>query len=177
MAEKPEINKSQAIRDFFKLNPTAKAKEVVEGLAKENITVTIGLVTTVKSKHNQKQAAKRAERKAPATKQAAEATTTAKQPEVNKTQAVREYLQAHRKAKTSEVVKALGEQGIRVSATYVSSIKGKRKRRRKAVKEVVAEGVVGIPQIKAAFAFLKATGSVAMAKEALAAALEIKKSV
>ena len=40
-----------------------------------------------------------------------------------------------------------------------------------------AEGGVGVPEIKAAFAFLKAVGSVAVAKQALAAAVEIKKIV
>ena len=60
MAEKPEINKSQAIRDYFKANPKAKAQEVVDALAKKGITVTVGLVNNVKSTHNKKQAAKRA---------------------------------------------------------------------------------------------------------------------
>ena len=41
----------------------------------------------------------------------------------------------------------------------------------------LSQGGVGIPEIKAAFAFLKATGSVAIAKQALAAAIEIKKVV
>ena len=60
-------------------------------------------------------------------------------------------------------------------------MKSKSKKRRRAVKKVVenvvAEGGVGVPEIKAAFAFLKAAGSVAVAKEALAVALEIKKVV
>ena len=109
MAEKREINKSQAIRDYYNLSPKATSREVMDGLARQGIAVTIGLVNTVKSKHNQRQA--------------------------------------------------------------------RRKTRRRAVEKVVAEGVVGISEIKAAFAFLKAVGSVAMAKEALAAAVEIKKVV
>ena len=35
MAEKPEVNKSQAIRDHFKSNPKAKTQEVVDALAKQ----------------------------------------------------------------------------------------------------------------------------------------------
>jgi hypothetical protein len=50
MAEKPELNKSQAIRDHFKVNPKAKAQEVVDALASHGITVTAGLVRIVKSK-------------------------------------------------------------------------------------------------------------------------------
>ncbi len=48
----PEINKSQAIRDYYKKHPKAKAREVVEALAKNHVTVSGNLVTTVKSKHN-----------------------------------------------------------------------------------------------------------------------------
>ena len=99
---------------------------------------------------------------------------------MNKTQAVRDYLKAHKKAKAQEVVDALAEQGVTITVGYVRTIKAKSKRRRavkKVVENVVAEGVVGIPEIKAAFAFLKATGSVALAKQALAAAVEIKKVV
>ena len=102
-------------------------------------------------------------------------------PEGEKTSAVRAYLKQHRKAKSDEVVAALKAQGIAISSSLVRNIKSKSKKRRRAVKQVVenvvAEGVVGIPEIKAAFAFLKAVGSVAVAKEALAAALEIKKVV
>jgi hypothetical protein len=101
--------------------------------------------------------------------------------EGSKTKAVREYLQQHRNAKSNEVVEALKAQGITISTSLVRNIKFKSKRRRRAVKQVVenvvAEGGVGVPEIKAAFAFLKAAGSVAVAKQALAAAVEIKKVV
>ena len=56
----PEINKSQAIRDYYKVNPKAKTQEVVDALAKKGITVTTGLVRNVKSTHNKKQAARKA---------------------------------------------------------------------------------------------------------------------
>jgi hypothetical protein len=79
------------------------------------------------------------------------------------------------------VVEALGEKGITVSANLVNTVKSKHNTRRRAVKKVVenvvAEGGVGVPEIKAAFAFLKATRSVKIAKQALAAAVEIKKIV
>jgi hypothetical protein len=45
------------------------------------------------------------------------------------------------------------------------------------VKKAVAKGNIGIPEIKAALALLKLTGSVAAATEALAAAQEIREIV
>ena len=100
---------------------------------------------------------------------------------MNKTHAVRDYLKANKKAKAQEVVDALAEQGITITVGYVRTIKAKSKRRRRAVKAVVenvaSQGVVGIPEIKAAFSFLKAVGSVDVAKQALAAAIDIKKIV
>ncbi len=96
---------------------------------------------------------------------------------VNKTKAVREYLKAHRKAKNQEVAEALGKKGIEVSAAYVATIKSTSKKRRRAVKTVVAKTGVGIPEVKAALALLKVTGSAEAAKAALAAAEEIKAMV
>ncbi len=168
-----EVNKSQAIRDHFKSNPKATAQEVVDALASHGITVTTGLVRTIKFTHNQRHTAKKAAK----TAAASEATTNG----VSKTQAVKDYLKEHRTASRNEVVEALAAQGITITANYVGTIKAKSKKRRRAVKQVVenvvAEGGVGVPEIKAAFAFLKAVGSVEIAKQALAAALEIKKVV
>jgi hypothetical protein len=168
----PEINKSQVIRDFYKANPKAKASEVVDALGKKAITVSVGLVNNVKSTHNKKQAAKRA-----AKGQVAVAKSVDKKPEVNKTQAIRDFLKANKKATTSEVVEALGKHGISVTSNYVSTIKTKHHKRRQVVKKAVATGSIGIPEIKAALTFLKAVGSVSAAKQALAAAEEIKKIV
>ena len=175
MAEKPEVNKSQAIRDYFKANPKAKTQEVVDALAKQGITVTTGLVRTVKSKHNQRQAAKKAAKKA-----AAKPDSRGQEgPEVNKTQAVRDYLKANKKAKARKWSMPWRSRASRSRSSYVRTIKAKHKKRRRAVKQdvVVAKGGVGIPEIKAALAFLKAIGSVAVAKQALAVAVEIKKVV
>jgi len=96
---------------------------------------------------------------------------------VNKTKAVREYLKAHRKAKNQEVAEALGKQGIKVSANYVGNIKSTHNKRQRAAKKIVAKGGVGIPEVKAALAFLKVTGSVAAATQALAVAQEIREIV
>jgi hypothetical protein len=160
-----EINKSEAIRDYYKLNPKAKTSEVVDALAKKGITVSVGLVTNVKSTHNKKRAAKRAAK--------AESKTNG----VNKTQAVRDFLKANKKATNSEVVAALGKQGITVTSNYVSTIKTKHQKRRQVVTKAVATGSIGVPEIKSALAFIKAIGSVAAAKQALAVAQEIREIV
>lgn len=43
-------SKSEAIRQFFKANPKATGKEVVDGLKKKGISVSVGLVGNVKAK-------------------------------------------------------------------------------------------------------------------------------
>ncbi len=47
---KRKVNKSQEIRDYFKQNPTASAKEVVKAMAKKRIVVSLATVANVKSK-------------------------------------------------------------------------------------------------------------------------------
>ena len=75
------------------------------------------------------------------------------------------------------MVDALAKKGITITANYVGNIKATHNKRRRAVRKVVAEGGVGIPEVKAALTFLKVTGSVAAAKQALAVAQEIKEIV
>ena len=99
----------------------------------------------------------------------------AKKEKVNKTQAVKEYLKANRKAKNQEVVDALAKKGITISANYVGNIKATHNKRRRAMRKVVAKGGVGIPEVKAALTFLKVTGSVAAATQALTVAQEALK--
>jgi hypothetical protein len=96
---------------------------------------------------------------------------------LNKTQAVKEYLKANKKAKNQEVVEALAKKGITITANYVSNIKTTHNKRQQARRSVVAKGGVGIPEVKAALAFLKITGSMAAASKALAVAQEIKQIV
>ena len=98
----------------------------------------------------------------------------AKKPEVNKTQAVREFLKANKKAKNAEVVAALAKNGITITANYVGNIKATHNKRNRAVRKVVAKGGIGIPEVKAALALIKLAGSVEAAKAALGVAEEIK---
>ena len=139
MAEKPEINRSQAIRDYYKLNPKAKTSEVIDALAKKGITVTTGLVTNVKSTHNKKHAARKAA-KSTASHAVAGAKSTDKKPGVSKTQAVKDFYKKNPKASNQEAVDALAKEGITISTNYISNIKSNRKKRRKVVKAVVAKG-------------------------------------
>ncbi len=159
----PEVNKSQAIRDYYKANPAAKTSEVVDALGKKGITVNANFVATVKSKHNQAQAAKKAL-----------TISGEKKPEVSKMQAARDYLKANKKAKNAEVVAALAKQGITITANYVGNIKAKHNKRRRAKRTVVAKAGVGIPEVKAALAFIKTTGGITAARKALEVAQEIR---
>jgi hypothetical protein len=101
----------------------------------------------------------------------------AKKSEVNKTQAVCDYLKANKKAKNAEVVAALAKQGITITANYVGNIKATKNKRRQAMRTVVTKAGIGIPEVKAALAFIKLAGSVKAAKAALAVAEDIKKIV
>jgi len=169
----PEVNKSQAIRDYFKANPKSKNQEVVDALAKKGITVTTNFVSTIKTTHNKAQADKKAAKKAATSHQVA----GTKKPEVSKTQAVKDYYKANKKASNQEVVDALAKQGITITANYVGNIKSTHNKRGQVVKKVVAKGNIGLTEIKAAFAFIKLMGGVDEATEALAAAKEIKEIV
>ena len=93
---------------------------------------------------------------------------------VNKTQAVRDYLRAHRNAKTRTVVEGLAAEGIAVTAQYVSKIKSTPRKRGRQAGAVTPKPTVGIPEVKAALALIKACGSPRAAKKALAAAVQIK---
>ncbi len=104
----------------------------------------------------------------------------ASKPGVNKSQAIRDYFQANKKATTQEVIDALAKRGITVTGNLVTTVKSKHNRRRRARRQVVADVAstgIGVPEIKAALSFIKAVGSVGAAKQALAAAEEIRKIV
>ena len=106
----------------------------------------------------------------------------AKKTPVNKSQTVRDYIKSHPGVANKDVADALTKQGVAITPNHVANIKskmaagkGKRRRRNTAATAMSAKTGVGIPEIKAAFALLKHCGSVAKAKEALAAAVEIQK--
>jgi hypothetical protein len=164
------VNKSQAIRNYVKAHPSSGNSEIVAELAKQGVQVTPNLVATVKVKINMRAAAT-----AGVKKPAADISNETTPASVNKSQAIRDYVKAHPRAANSEIVAELAKQGVEVTPNLVATVKAKKQKRRQVVKEVVEKRGVGIPEIKAALACLKVCGSVAAAKEALAAAEEIKK--
>jgi len=101
----------------------------------------------------------------------------ARQNDVNKSQAIRDYLKSSPKARNQEVVDALAKKGIQISANYVATIKTASNKRRQKMRKVAAKGGIGIPEVKAALAFLKVAGSVKAATKALAVAQEIREIV
>jgi len=101
----------------------------------------------------------------------------AKKNGVNKTKAVKDFFKKNPKASNQEAVDALAKEGITISTNYISNIKSNRKKRRNVVKATVAKGEIGVTEIKAALSFIKTVGSVAAAKQALAAEEEIRKIV
>ena len=102
----------------------------------------------------------------------------AKKQGISKSQAVRDYLKAHRGAANKEISEALAKAGVDVSPNHVANIKAKTKRRRKAARAVVSRRGLGIPEVKAALALLKECGgSMPAVNAALAAAQEIRELV
>jgi hypothetical protein len=175
MAEKPKVNKSQAVRDYLKANPGVGNTEVAASLTKSGVKVSPNLVATIKANMKDRRLAKKA---AKAVKPTSPAAAAQDKPRTNKTQAVRDFLKANPGVRNIEVAESLGKSGIKVTANYVATIKGKMKIRRKkvkrAVRSVVASRGVGVPEIKAAFGLLKLAGGIKEATAALDAAQEIK---
>lgn len=175
MAKKKTVSKTQAVKNFLKTKPDATATAISEGLKKQGIEITANYAGNIKSELNKQQRSKKPAA-APAPKAPGAKPSAPAQP-VNKTQAVKQYLSAHHKAKPLEVVDALKKEGVEVTAGYVASIKSKGKRRRKAVRQVVEKTGMGVAEIKAAISLLKLTDGMVGAREALAAAQEIMKIV
>lgn len=169
MAKKGTGSKTTAVLSFIKAYPGLGNTEIAEALTKAGTPITPSHVSTIK--HVNKEAVAKMAVKKPAVGNSKETTPVA----VNKSQAIRDYVKAHPRAANSEVAVELTKQGIQVTPNLVATVKAKKQKRRQVVKEVVEKRGVGIPEIKAALACLKVCGSVAAAKEALAAAEEIKK--
>jgi hypothetical protein len=88
-----------------------------------------------------------------------------------KSQAIRDYLNANKKAKASEVVAALSEKGIKVSTAMVYNVRARRNMGRRRRKAEARGQTIGpsITHLLAAKKFVEATGGMKQAQEALAA--------
>ena len=103
------------------------------------------------------------------------------QPEVNKTQAVKDYLKQHPGALPVAVSEALKAQGVDIDPKYVSNIKfklGIKKRRKKAVAKdeeakpaaaAVPADMISVAALQKAKKLVQEIGGVQQAKQALAA--------
>jgi hypothetical protein len=92
-----------------------------------------------------------------------------KQPRGAKTQAIRDYMSANKKAKASEVVSALAEKGISVTTAAVYNLKarkrmGKRRRKAEANGQVVG---LSIDHLIAAKKLVDTVGGMQQAREAV----------
>jgi arginine repressor len=163
---------SKAIRDFVSKNPEASAQAVVDGLKKEGVTVTPGLVYTVKASAKKKKAKKKAARKA------AKAAASSNGAGTTKADQIREVAGGMEKpVRPRDVIAALKEKGVTASSAQVSTVllamgmKKKRRRRRKAAAVAPAATSTGlnISDLVAAKKLVGEVGSIAKVKEALAA--------
>ncbi len=102
----------------------------------------------------------------------AKVTKTSKR-SVNKSQAVRDFLAAHPDARNPEVQAALAKKGIDITPNYVSIIKGQAKQA-KSPKKAEVKGDIGVSELRAAMALVKAAGSFEGAAQALAIVKEIQ---
>jgi hypothetical protein len=107
---------------------------------------------------------------------------------VNKSQIIRDALQAHPEKTNKEISELLKTQGLKVKATYVATIKGNAKKKRRLKRKGkrimarrakvhgtgVGNGMAGIP---AALEFIKSAGGLEAAKSALGTVEEIGKAV
>jgi hypothetical protein len=171
MAKKGTGRKTRAVLEYIKAHPGVGNTEIAAALTKAGTPIKPGHVSTIKNLN------KEALAQVAVKKPDAGASKETEPVTVNKSQAIRNYVKAHRKAANSEVVAELANQGIQVTPNLVATVKAKKQKRRQVVKAVVEERGVGIPEIKAGLACLKVCGSVSAAKEALIAAEEIKKLI
>ncbi len=128
--QKPEISKSQAIRDFVTKYPDFSVDDVVSVLAKDGIKVSKDLVYVVKSQM------KKGQETAPASTEA--------QGDVNKAEAIRAVLKGNREMKARAVVDILAAKGIEVTPNQVYFIKGEMKGKKKKAQKVVAQVATAI---------------------------------
>jgi hypothetical protein len=63
MAKKPQVGKTQAVSEFLSANPGAGPKAIVAALKKQNITITPGHASNIKTKLSKPLASKKAVKK------------------------------------------------------------------------------------------------------------------
>jgi hypothetical protein len=123
---KPEVNRSEAIREAYKELPDAKAKEIVAHLKEKGIEVNEGLVYQVKKMGKKKKLGRKpgkvSQPKVTVPAPAQAAAPSAKK-SVNKSGEIRTIFTATPTASAKEVVATLKAKGIDVSENYVYGVK------------------------------------------------------
>src|ERR1700678_2704718 len=104
-AAKPEVNRSQIIREFVTKNPGMPISEVVTALGKEGVKVSKNLVYVVKMKMKAKKVKEKKAKAAAKESQAASSNGSTKAP--NKSAFVQAFLKGNRKMMAKDVVAAL----------------------------------------------------------------------
>ena len=98
---------------------------------------------------------------------------------VNKSQAIRDYINANPKSKPKEIVEALASQGVAVSPAFVSTLKSNDKRKgrkgpaRRGRPAGGSNSGLGLESLVQAKKFADAMGGVSNAREALSALAKI----
>jgi hypothetical protein len=64
MAKKQTVNKSQAVKDYVKAHPEAKAGEITAALNKKGVDISVSYVANIKTKLNKVRKAKKAPKQA-----------------------------------------------------------------------------------------------------------------
>ena len=101
---------------------------------------------------------------------------------VNKSQAIRDALEAHPDKSPSEIAEALKAKGLNVNAQYVSTIKSNAKAnglKRRVVRRKPTAGASrnGIGPVEAALEFIRAAGGLEAAKHVLQTVDEIRETL
>jgi uncharacterized protein YneF (UPF0154 family) len=122
---KRDGSKSQAIQDYLKANPGANSKAVKDGLAKDGLSVSEGLVNKVK--YSKPAKLKTGGRKATTRKAAAPKAKATRRGRpaaggVNMSDAIRDFIAANPSASRPEIRDTLRTQGVAVSNSLVNAV-------------------------------------------------------
>jgi arginine repressor len=162
---------SKAIRYYLSKHPTAPAQEVVDGLKADGVTVTAGLVYSVKAYSAKKKAGKK-------TAKATKSTPSTNGASSTKADRIREVAKGMAKpVRPRDVQAVLATQGIRASSPQISRVLKSmgRKRRRKAAAGGATRALtsssteISIDDLVAAKKLVGQVGSIEKVRGALAA--------
>ena len=176
--QKPEVSKSEEVRNLLQANPAVTAKEVIATLGKKGISVTDSLYYIVKGKMKLKKLRKAKAATAVTSENGSakpvKAPASADKP--NKSQAVRGLLTENPKLSVDEVISTMTAKGIEVKRGLIYLVKSdmKSKKRRQAKEEVATEMVTATKKtVSASTSSNGATDALATIKQVKGLAAEL----